>query len=262
MIDDTNIQVAELCTLQFREPRDYQMYPEQVERYCPKIVDQELKVQVLISSALHSADNLYLRIYNENDVKITEKKFTVATLGTYYYATATFTDVEIAAIAENTVCYFAIETNNAVTVYATSVWYTINPAYTDDLKQITFTNSTNDWNVIFGSGTLFTITLECGFIPLDSTDEQETEDFIEQNMVNETVFGDEYEVLGFTLGDSVGIPNWLRKKISRASLCSTFKIDGVEYTRAQGSKMEKVTDTYNGLAVYRINLQTTKNYLQ
>jgi hypothetical protein len=44
-------------------------------------------------------------------------------------------------------------------------------------------------------------------------------------MVNETVYGDEYVVEPFTLGDNIsGVPNWLRKKFSRISLLDSVKI--------------------------------------
>lgn len=262
MIDDNNIQVADLCVLQFREPLEYEMYPEQVDMYCPKIWNQELKVQVLTNQTIDTADNLYLVIYNDKGYKLGSKKFAIDLVSTgIYQANATFSKNDIAAITENSTVYFSIEKNDASVVYATSVWYIINPAYTDDLKQITYAHGTNDWNVQFSTSE-FTITVEAGFKPTDSRDEQDTEDFVEQNMVNETIFGDEYEVIGLTFGDKTGIPNWLRKKISRASLCDTFKVDGVEYSRIQGAKVEKIDDTYHGLATYKLDIQTIKNYLQ
>jgi hypothetical protein len=106
MINETYIKVADLCTLQFREPLEYEMYPEQTEMYIPKITEQELKVQVLVSEAIHTANALSLRAYKENGVQVAEKAFTMTELlaDTFYYATATFTANEIAAIAENTVC--------------------------------------------------------------------------------------------------------------------------------------------------------------
>jgi len=262
MINENYIKVADLCTLQFREPLEYGMYPEQTEMYIPKITEQELKVQVLVAPSVVVNGNLYIQIIKENGVVVLEKTFAISTLllGTYYYATVTFTANEIAAIAENTICYFSIL--DVGTEIASSVWYEINPVYKGDLKKITYGHGENDYNVIFLTGTEFSLTVEAGFVPIDSRDEQDTEDFIEQNMTNQTVYGDEYEVVGLTLGDGNGIPNWLRKKISRASLLDTFKVDGTEYVRVQGSKMEKVTDTYKGLAVYKIDLQTTINYLQ
>lgn len=104
--------------------------------------------------------------------------------------------------------------------------------------------------------------VECGFIPMDSRDEQQAEDYLEQNLVNETLYGDIYEVVPLTIGDSHGITNWLRKKINWATFCDNFTIDGNIYKRTEGSKMEKIEDCENGLATYRIDLQTDINYLQ
>jgi hypothetical protein len=60
----------------------------------------------------------------------------------------------------------------------------------------------------------------------------------------------------------MGVPNWLAYKIMSATLCDNFKIDGVEYKRIEGSAFEKIEDTENGLATYRVDLQTENNYLQ
>ena len=74
------------------------------------------------------------------------------------------------------------------------------------------------------------------------------------------------------------MPNWLRKKFSRISLLDSVKFkqmvnhsrnlvannhnEQVEYKRVSGAKLEKIEDTKNGLATYRIDLQTPNNYLQ
>ena len=108
----------------------------------------------------------------------------------------------------------------------------------------------------------FEISVECGTIPKDVREEQEIEDYIQQDMINETVYGEVYQVLPFTFGTSKGIPYWLASKINRASLCDSFKINDEKLVRVVGSKMEKVDDTENGLGVYRIDFQQEINYLQ
>ena len=267
MIDDNNIQVADLCTLQFREPLEYEMYPEQVDMYCAKIANQELKVQVLVDSSLELAPPKIV-CYNDKGYELIVADFVISEteVGTnIFYAEVTISKSSIAAIAENSIVYFSIESDDRVDIFATSVWYTINPAYTGDLKQITYSHSENDWNVQFNDSS-FTLTVECGFIPEDNRDEQEVDDFVQQNMVNEITYGDEYEVIPLTYGDGIGIPNWLRIKLSRASLCDNFKVskDNVDMpiTRIQGAKMEKVKATENGLGIYKLDVQRTNNYLQ
>lgn len=267
MIDDNNIQVAELCTLQFREPREYVMYPEQADMYCPKIgITKLIRVQVLVSEAIATADELYLRAYTDKGYLVAslEKQFTIAETAVdsgFFYADAILEVADLADVDEDTIAYFSIENLDKSTIYASSLWYKINPLYTGDLKYIDYAHGSNDWNVQFNSNT-FRIWVECGYVPIDSRDEQETEDFVQQNMVNELTYGDEYEVIGLTFGGVEGIPNWLRKKISRASLCDTFEVNDEPITRIQGAKMEKVADTYSGLAIYKLDVQTTNNYLQ
>lgn len=114
---------------------------------------------------------------------------------------------------------------------------------------------------MFGSNT-FQLSVECGFTPQDNRTEQEIEDFMEQNMTNEVVYGDTYLVQGLTIGSGMGIPNWLRHKIDMASLLDTFEVNGEHYTRVQGSKMEQIEPTKYGLGIYKLDLQTETNYLQ
>ena len=258
----SDLQAATLCTLQFVEPIETELYPEQYDYYAPKITNQELKVQVLISAALYAftGENvLWIRAYTESGMVKLQKAMTVATVSSgIYTATATFSKSDIAAISENTCAYFSIEKKDKSVVYATSLYYIINPTDTKDLKQITYGHSENDYNVQFGNDT-FQITLECGFKPSDLRTEQEQEDFMQQNMVNETVYGDSYEVKGLTTGV---IPFWLAHKLDMASILDTFKINDVAHTRIQGSKMEKTESSQEGLGVYKLDLQTLINYLQ
>ena len=80
-------------------------------------------------------------------------------------------------------------------VLADSVWYTINPTFPKrPARDCTHTKKTTT-TLFFKHGAntyKFKIWVEGGFIPKDERDEQEVEDFIQQDMVNETVYGDEY----------------------------------------------------------------------
>ena len=104
--------------------------------------------------------------------------------------------------------------------------------------------------------------IECGFKPMDVRTEQQAEDYLEQNMTNEMVYGDIYEVKPLTIGDTKGIPTWRYVQMHRIFMCDNVTIDGEIHDRIEGAKMEKVEDTENGLAVYKIDLQTDINYLQ
>lgn len=227
--DRTNIQISELCPLQFTEPRSTDFYPAANE-YCGKISgSSDLVVQVLISETLYNSDVNHIRVFDINgNIKLTVP-FSVSLLSAgYYYANATITKSQLNTLGRDFIGYFDIYDAEIERVLADSVWYTINPTFQNDLQEIEYTHEENDYNTIFKHGAntyKFKIWVEGGFIPKDERDEQEVEDFIQQDMVNETVYGDEYVVEPFTLGDNIsGVPNWLRKKFSRISLLDSVKI--------------------------------------
>ena len=254
MILDQHIQVSELCPIQFREPTSIGDYPRQYQ-YVPKILD-EIRVQFLISEDIFRNQSVAINVRTETGYAV--KSFTCSkqelSVG-YYYSNAW---LNLSDIQDEDV-YFEIYTNQVV---AKSVWYYVNPRQRKHLRKISYQHYPNDWNMIFDKDYFFFF-VEGGLIPIDSRIEQETEDFIEQDMTNETVYGDSYEVQPFTFGVvGEGIPNYLRNKINRALLCDNFQVDGVDYIRTNGSKLEKTDDVENGLAIYKIDLQTIKNYLQ
>jgi len=226
--DRTNIQISELCPLQFTEPRSTDFYPAANE-YCGKISgSSDLVVQVLISETLYNSDVNYIRIIDINGNIKLDKQLIISTLSLgYYYANVTITSAEFTALGKDFIGYFEIHDYETQTKLADSVWYTINPTFQNDLQEIEYTHEENDYNTVFKHGAntyKFKIWVEGGFIPKDERDEQEVEDFIQQDMVNETVYGDEYVVEPFTLGDNIsGVPNWLRKKFSRISLLDSVK---------------------------------------
>ncbi len=260
MINDDHIISSFLCTLQFREPLEYDAYPDQYNYYIPKIYNQDLLVQLLVSEEVKNANAMWITLYDEEDNQLLTKAFTISTLSAgIYYANANITKAELQALGSDKVGYFSVTTN--ATEIATSLWYLINPTKVKTLKTITYSHGENDYSVVFGSNT-FQLSVECGFTPQDNRTEQEIEDFMEQNMTNEVVYGDTYLVQGLTIGSGMGIPNWLRHKIDMASLLDTFEVNGEHYTRVQGSKMEQIEPTKYGLGIYKLDLQTETNYLQ
>ena len=227
--DRTNIQISELCPLQFTEPRSTDFYPAANE-YCGKISgSSDLVVQVLISEAMYlTQTGNVLRLFDKDNIIVHEEVFEVFTLSTgIYYAIATISKDMLISLGNDLLGYFIISNIDEQVLLADSVWYKINPTFQNDLQEIEYTHEENDYNTIFKHGAntyKFKIWVEGGFIPKDERDEQEVEDFIQQDMVNETVYGDEYVVEPFTLGDNIsGVPNWLRKKFSRISLLDSVK---------------------------------------
>lgn len=275
--DRDNIQISELCPIQFSEPKETDFYDAQL-KYCGKIYQgTPVVLQFLISEDVYNGDLLWVDIKNKNNDIIITKTCSLYELSDgYYYAMCEFNVEDLSEIQPNTFAFFEVKytytvqvdvftVENITVLLSDSLWYVINPSYTRDLKTLSITHSENDWNTVFLDGEnqyKFYLNVECGFIPKDERDEFETDDFIEQNMTNDTVFGDMYVVEPVTFGDNIGIPNWLRRKISRWILCDEFKIDSVEYKRTNGSKLEKTDDIENGNGIYKIDMQTINNYLQ
>lgn len=265
--DRTNIQISELCPLQFTEPRSTDFYPAANE-YCGKISgSSDLVVQVLVSGALNNSDITNLRICDIDGIVKLEKQFVQYFLSTgYYYAIATISAAELASLGRDFVGYFEVFDYETYKLLADSVWYTINPTFQNDLQEIEYTHEENDYNTVFKHGAntyKFKIWVEGGFIPKDERDEQEVEDFIQQDMVNETVYGDEYVVEPFTLGDNIsGVPNWLRKKFSRISLLDSVKIKQMvnpSRNLVANSLVNETSGAY-GFALRMVELVAGKTY--
>ena len=265
--DRTNIQISELCPLQFTEPRSTNFYPAANE-YCGKISgSSDLVVQVLISIDVYYGDSLFLRLCDINGNEKLLVSFTRTILSTgFYYANATVSSTQLLSLGRDFIGYFQVYEAADEIVFADSVWYTINPTFQNDLQEIEYTHEENDYNTVFKHGAntyKFKIWVEGGFIPKDERDEQEVEDFIQQDMVNETVYGDEYVVEPFTLGDNIsGVPNWLRKKFSRISL-----LDSVKYKQmvnpsrnlVANSLINETSGAY-GFAIRTVELVAGKTY--
>jgi hypothetical protein len=251
MINDSLIQFSELCPIQFREPYEAEEYPEQYD-YKPKMKGL-FQFQFLCTNTVHE---VFVKNENGHTLLAMAISPTLVSSGIYVGNCA----INLTTIPEETVIYFEVWSN--ITMAAQSVWYIANPKQDRYLRRITYTHSENDWNMQFGALS-FDFYVEGGFEPRDGRDETEAEDFLEQNMINETVYGDSYEVRPFTFGlKGYGIPNYMRVRLNRALVCDTFKIDGVEWLRTSGAKLENIAETKNGLAIYRVDLQSIKNYLQ
>lgn len=267
--DRENIQISELCPLQFTEPREYEFYNMQQE-YVGKI-NSQVTVQILVSESIYTehttTEELHLVTLDKDDKQLSQTLFSFYELSSgVFYGIATI-DIERISEYNNQLCYFKIYSSGTRGLLARSLWYIANPTYNRDLKTISCKHNYNDFNVIFSDednlvDLTFYLDVECGFIPKDNRDEQEIDDFIEQDMTNDTVYGDGYKVDPLTIGGSMGIPNWLRNKVFRYFLCDNVTVYNEEVKRTNGAKMEKIEDCENGLATYKIDLQTTNNYLQ
>lgn len=257
------IVIPELCPIQFTEPVESAYYRMQYD-FTPIVVGGT-KVIFFTEN-----DNVYeLKLVDENGLVL----YSIAGEPTelsdgYFYIVFEVSEI----LFENKVAQFVILDEDDV-VLAESVWYIVNPDDTSLVKRIEYNHSENDYNMIFTEDEPFAIDLVCGFKPQDARVEEETEDFLEQNMVNETIDGDQYLVTPITFDN---IPAWMAVKLARVFKCdfveiSTLELDEDynvnlttlgEYKRVNGSKIEKVEDTYKGLANYKIDIQKNENYIQ
>ena len=113
----------------------------------------------------------------------------------------------------------------------------------------------------FSRENIFSFIVDGGFVPLEESIEQESEDFVSQELVNQTIYGDEYISMSFVLGTK-GVPIWIAKKFSGATICSEFYINDEEFVRSQGSSPEKIDEYEDYMYNWRMKLQNTKNYIQ
>jgi len=258
-----HIFFPDLSPIYFGEDFDLEFYPYQKE-YIPKLVS-DTKFIAFFSADVVAADDLKFKIYSCEDVEMYSADVTITNLSdTYYYAIWTLLPQTVIT-EQDFVGYMTFESDTMAVTFARSVYYMFNPSYTGDIKKLSYTNDDNDFNMIFVEGETtheYVIDVECGFIPKDIRNEQLVEEFVSQDLVNNVIYGDEYTVYPLTIGDSLGVPSWLASLISKATLCDTFEVNDKGYERVEGAKIEKVEDTYNGLAVYKLDLQPNISNMQ
>ena len=253
MIHSSDIVIPILCPLQFSSPSELEFYPYQ-QLYVGKLA-APTEMMVLISGALNSGGDITLRAFNIYGALRKTYLFEKQVLSSgQYYAKGYLTPADF-----NTGEILTFKLFGGDTLLADSVYYEANPRYTKDLKTITFSNSINDWNTVFG---VFSITVECGFNPNDFKAKGAKEDFQDQNYLNEIVFSQPYATEVLTVGGTQGIPNWLYEKINGILMCSSIDIVGVNYEVAAGATFDKIDQTYAGLARYGIELQKSDNFVQ
>jgi len=227
-------------------------YKEQWD-YCPVVLNKT-RIIIFISEAWYEdTEDIYCELIDENDNVLNTIDGVKAELSDgYYYVRFDFTDVD----AENAIAKFSIKKNGIEKAY--SLWYSINPDDNSTIKTIEYNHGENDFEMVFDA-TNYTIDLVCGYRPEDQRIEEEAEDFIEQNMVNETVYGDQYLVTPITFDN---IPAYQAVKVARIFKCDTTIVDGIGVKRISGSKLEKAEGTYSGLGNYKIDVQQNDNYIQ
>jgi hypothetical protein len=68
-----------------------------------------------------------------------------------------------------------------------------------------------------------------------------------------------YDIWKLYIGGSLGIPDYLARKINRILGCSTLKIDGKYYTRLEGGKLERTSEKDYPMSGWAIELREVNN---
>lgn len=142
MIYSKDIQISYLGSpINFTLPIESFIYKDE-DRYTPVIATNFL-LQVRISQDLYNSNSVLRLFVNDRDGNYTEFFFSKCKLSDgYYYANTT---VLIGGIDK--LVNFTIYNNDDL--LADSNWNNVNPSFSDVIKNITFTNKTNDYNCVF-----------------------------------------------------------------------------------------------------------------
>ena len=254
MIYSSQIVIPPLCPIQFSEPKEVEFYPYQ-KHYVGKL-NVASDFMIMIDSVLYASANAITMIAFNVKTLRTIKTYTLTKheLSTgIYYAKCSLSGL---TSTNQEIIMFSINIDDEV--LADSLYYVI-PKYTKNLKTIGYSNSENDWNTVFGD---FRIDVECGFNPNDLRAKGMKEDYQEQDMMNKVIYSQPYSTEILSIGGNQGIPNWLYEKLNAIFMCDEITINGESYSVAQGADLEKIDQTYDGLARYKIELQKENNYAQ
>lgn len=254
MIYSSDINIPILSPIQFQGATSTKIYPLQ-EKYIGKISSETEFTVLITEEQYNSVDEFVLKVVNHNGVSRANYEMQKMTLSTGFYYAKCAIDAPAFPVAD--VIQFGLFFGT--TLMADSVWYEANPRAEKHYRTIRYTNSVNDWGTIFGD---FAILVEAGFNPNDMAFKGVKEDFQDQNAVNTMVYSQPYYTETLSIGGTIGIPNWLAAKLNAIFMCDSILLNGRLYEPAKGASLEKIDQTYDGLARYKIELQRRSAYSQ
>lgn len=125
---------------------------------------------------------------------------------------------------------------------------------------IEYSHDGNDFDVAFwptgalGVQKFFQLRVEGGVSSDNVTPASKDVFYVDQ--VHDVVMLDSkpYNVFKFTFGNGRGIPNWMADKINRILSCSYVEIDGTQFLKNDGSKLEATREKGYPLAGWHIEL--------
>ena len=113
----------------------------------------------------------------------------------------------------------------------------------------------------------YVLPVEGGFNPSEYKPYGKKEEFFDQNYNNEIVDARTYDTHILSFGSALGLPNWMGSKLNKILVCDSLSVlTGVDDTfrdvysgieMANGASLDKQAATYQGLSVYKAEMQFT-----
>ena len=134
-------------------------------------------------------------------------------------------------------------------------------ASADNVLSIEYTHDQNEFDVLFLEANVFNffLRIEGGIRSEGLAPGGKFTMF--QDLVYKSVMlqSQPFNVEKFIFGPGDGVPNWMADKLNRIFGLSTVMINGVQYSRNEGAKMERIGDTGYPLAGWSLDLIKTEN---
>lgn len=131
----------------------------------------------------------------------------------------------------------------------------------DELPDSVLLRVTNDTDVLgtIFNGQSFSYRVEGVWMPGDVSFQSDSQEFRDQNGAFHQLSSQPYETRVLTIGggiSTVGVPNWVGRKVNQFLACSSLTVDGVGYVRAEGTTVERTDiSDYWPQFLYKVTLE-------
>jgi len=123
-------------------------------------------------------------------------------------------------------------------------------------KLLTYTNSENNFSLIFQNGETFNFRVEAA---LQDFQPASNDVSFEDEPANLTILSSKiYRTYKAIFGTALGLPDWVADKILRIFACDSVIIDGKSFTKNDGAKLEPNRDRLNAFAGWSLELRESK----
>ena len=134
-------------------------------------------------------------------------------------------------------------------------------ASADNVLSIEYTHDQNEFDVLFLEANVFNffLRIEGGIRSEGLAPGGKFTMFQDLDYKSVMLQSQPFNVEKFIFGPGDGVPNWMADKLNRIFGLSTVMINGVQYSRNEGAKMERIGDTGYPLAGWSLDLIKTEN---